>query len=61
MYVLATRGTTEEDFARRQIRHLASKGVRVVERDARTAGDTDGDDSGDADEDTGPDAGASTD
>jgi superfamily II DNA or RNA helicase len=61
MYVLATRGTTEEDFARRQIRHLASKGVRVVERDARTAGDTDGDDSGDADKDTGPDAGASTD
>jgi DNA excision repair protein ERCC-3 len=47
MYVLATRGTTEEDFARRQIRHLASKGVRVVERDARTAGDVDGDDSGD--------------
>jgi len=34
MYVLATRGTTEEDFARRQVRHLASKGVRVTERDA---------------------------
>ncbi|MFC6835567.1 DEAD/DEAH box helicase [Halomarina ordinaria] len=34
MYVLATRGTTEEDYARRQLRHLASKGVRVTEGDA---------------------------
>ncbi|MCT9097867.1 DEAD/DEAH box helicase family protein [Haloarchaeobius sp. HME9146] len=29
MYVLATRGTSEEDFANRQLRHLASKGVKV--------------------------------
>jgi DNA excision repair protein ERCC-3 len=34
MYVLATRGTTEEDFARQQTRHLAEKGIRVGERDA---------------------------
>lgn len=31
MYVLATRGTIEEDFARRRMRHLAAKGVRVRE------------------------------
>ena len=31
MYLLATRGTVEEDFARRQTRHLAEKGVRVRE------------------------------
>ena len=29
--VLATHGTSEEDFARRQMRHLAEKGVRVRE------------------------------
>ncbi|WP_449405110.1 DEAD/DEAH box helicase [Halorussus amylolyticus] len=34
MYVLATRGTTEEDFARQRMRHLSAKGVRVTERDA---------------------------
>ncbi len=34
MYVLATRGTTEEDHARQQTRHLAEKGIRVSERDA---------------------------
>jgi superfamily II DNA or RNA helicase/intein/homing endonuclease len=31
MFVLATRGTDEEDFARRRTRHLAEKGVRVRE------------------------------
>ncbi|MFW6321865.1 MAG: DEAD/DEAH box helicase [Halohasta sp.] len=31
MYVLATRGTREEDFAQRQMRHLAGKGVRIRE------------------------------
>ena len=31
MYVLATRGTTEEEFAQRQLHHLAAKGVRVRE------------------------------
>jgi len=36
MYVLATRGTREEDFARRRVRHLVEKGVRVQERDAET-------------------------
>ncbi|MDG5777992.1 DEAD/DEAH box helicase [Haloarculaceae archaeon H-GB2-1] len=34
LYVLATRGTTEEDFVRRQMRHLTGKGIRVQERDA---------------------------
>jgi DNA excision repair protein ERCC-3 len=32
VYVLATRGTSEEDFAERQTRHLAEKGIRVRER-----------------------------
>jgi DNA excision repair protein ERCC-3 len=31
VYVLATRGTSEEEFAQRQMRHLAEKGIRVVE------------------------------
>jgi len=34
MYVLATRGTKEEEFARQRTRHLAAKGVRVRERDS---------------------------
>ena len=33
MYVLATRGSREEDFARRRMRHLAEKGVQVTEQD----------------------------
>jgi DNA excision repair protein ERCC-3 len=33
VYVLATRGTVEEDFAERQMRHLAEKGIRVRESD----------------------------
>jgi DNA excision repair protein ERCC-3 len=33
VYVLATRGTTEEEFAQRQTRHLAEKGVLVRETD----------------------------
>jgi len=36
MYVLATRGTREEEFARQRMAHLAEKGVRVTERDAET-------------------------
>ncbi|MFB6281287.1 MAG: DEAD/DEAH box helicase [Haloferacaceae archaeon] len=32
VYVLATQGTREEEFARRRTRHLAEKGVRVRER-----------------------------
>ena len=31
LYVLATRGTREEDFARQQMRHLAGKGVSIRE------------------------------
>jgi len=31
VYVLATRGSSEEEFAQRQMRHLARKGVRVRE------------------------------
>ncbi|QSG02077.1 DEAD/DEAH box helicase [Natranaeroarchaeum sulfidigenes] len=34
VYVLATRGTTEEDFAQRQLQHLRSKGIRVQEVDS---------------------------
>jgi DNA excision repair protein ERCC-3 len=34
VYVLATRGTREEEFARNQLRHLAGKGVRLRETDA---------------------------
>ena len=36
MFVLATRGTEEEDFARSQLRHLASKGVTVREADGES-------------------------
>jgi DNA excision repair protein ERCC-3 len=43
VYVLATRGTEEEDFARQRTRHLAGKGVRVTERDAVDAGTEDAD------------------
>ena len=31
LYVLATRGSREEDFAQQQMRHLAGKGVRISE------------------------------
>jgi DNA excision repair protein ERCC-3 len=34
MYVLATRGTEEEDFARQRMRHLAGKGIRVTETES---------------------------
>ncbi|WP_336025521.1 DEAD/DEAH box helicase [Halobellus salinisoli] len=37
VYVLATHGTSEEDFAQRQMRHLAAKGVRVTEADRSAA------------------------
>ncbi|MFC4359127.1 DEAD/DEAH box helicase [Halobium salinum] len=47
MYVLATAGTSEEDFAQRQMRHLAEKGIRVTES-AVGGGDGDGDGSTDA-------------
>jgi DNA excision repair protein ERCC-3 len=38
VYVLATRGTTEEEFARRQLQHLRSKGIRVNEVDSELDG-----------------------
>ena len=47
MYVLATRGTREEEFARQRTQHLAARGVRVREADPvafdgdRVAGPTD--------------------
>jgi len=34
VYVLATHGTSEEEFAQRQMRHLAEKGIRVIESEA---------------------------
>ena len=34
VYVLATRGTEEEDFVRQQMRHLAAKGIKVTESGA---------------------------
>ncbi|MFD1587575.1 DEAD/DEAH box helicase [Halorientalis brevis] len=34
VFVLATRGSNEEDFAQRRMRHLSSKGVRVTEGEA---------------------------
>jgi DNA excision repair protein ERCC-3 len=39
LYLLATRGTEEEDFVRQQMRHLASKGIRVTEQDAEAVAD----------------------
>ncbi|MFC7203355.1 DEAD/DEAH box helicase [Haloferax namakaokahaiae] len=36
VYVLATRGTSEEDFAQRQMQHLAGKGIRVRETSHET-------------------------
>ena len=51
MYVLATRGTREEEFARQRMRHLAEKGVRVTERDSET--DPGPGDESDGDENTG--------
>jgi DNA excision repair protein ERCC-3 len=55
MYVVATRGTSEEEFARRQMQHLAGKGVQVREQTvdrsadepAETEASDDGDDHGD--------------
>jgi DNA excision repair protein ERCC-3 len=39
MYVLATRGTREEDFARKRTQHLAARGVRVREAEPVAFGD----------------------
>ncbi len=37
VYMLATRGTEEEEFVRNQLRHLQGKGVNVLESDSETA------------------------
>jgi DNA excision repair protein ERCC-3 len=50
MYVLATRGSREEEFARQRMRYLAEKGVRVTEHDAGPNLD----DTGADPDDTGP-------
>ncbi len=42
VYVLATRGTREAEFARQRTRYLIEKGVRVRERDAETIESEDG-------------------
>jgi DNA excision repair protein ERCC-3 len=59
MYVLATRGSREEDFARQRMRHLAQKGVRVTEQSAQAvaieeedASDAEGEAERDQDADT---------
>jgi DNA excision repair protein ERCC-3 len=39
MYVLATRGTREEDFARQRTQHLSARGVRVREAEPAAFGD----------------------
>jgi DNA excision repair protein ERCC-3 len=54
MYVVATHGTREEEFARRQMQHLAKKGVRVREHtvaDDELARGTDDDNAGDEESD----------
>jgi len=65
VYVLATRGSREEEFARQRMRHLAGKGVEVQERVSDMVdeprprggeGDGDGDDEGGEDH---PDASGS--
>ncbi|MEF8901525.1 MAG: DEAD/DEAH box helicase [Halovenus sp.] len=48
MYVLATRGTREEEFARQRMRYLAEKGVRVTERDAESTVEDGSPESGEA-------------
>lgn len=53
VYVLATQGTEEEEFARRQTLHLAGKGVRVretnIESDTQVGHEDDNDSVGDTD------------
>jgi len=44
VYVLATYGTREEDFARKQLQHLGRKGMTIREQTVET---TDGTDSSD--------------
>jgi len=58
VYVLATRGSTEEEFARRQMRHLAEKGILVRETNVEPESDPDpdpGDGAGNGNADTDPD------
>ena len=51
VYVLATRGSREEDFAQRRMRHLSSKGVRVSEAEAEAVTDDDAAGGGESDGD----------
>jgi DNA excision repair protein ERCC-3 len=39
MYVLATQGTREEEFARRRMQYLAQKGVSVTEQNVDVSAD----------------------
>jgi DNA excision repair protein ERCC-3 len=48
MYVLATLGTKEEDFARQRTRHLAGRGVEVREAEMRLSGGEETEESGSA-------------
>jgi DNA excision repair protein ERCC-3 len=43
MHVLATRGTREEDFARKRTKHLAARGIRVRETEPVAFGENAGD------------------
>ncbi|WP_049981577.1 DEAD/DEAH box helicase [Halolamina rubra] len=54
--VLATHGTREEEFARKQMRHLAEKGVRVHETVVGDAADGDDGEPGDEEDASGDDA-----
>jgi DNA excision repair protein ERCC-3 len=53
LYLLATQGTEEEDFVRQQMRHLASKGIRVTEHDAAAVSDPTRDDGDQTHDDNG--------
>jgi DNA excision repair protein ERCC-3 len=55
MYVLATRGTREEEFARRRMRYLSEKGVRVTERDSEQGEDAPVEEDADAEPAEAPD------
>ncbi|MCU4742734.1 DEAD/DEAH box helicase [Natronoglomus mannanivorans] len=48
VYVLATRGTREEDFARRQLQHLGRKGMTVTEETVERSTDSDSDSDSDS-------------
>ncbi|WP_411963649.1 DEAD/DEAH box helicase [Haloferax sp. YSMS24] len=51
VYVLATRGTSEEDFAQRQMQHLAGKGIQVRESNSGAPADDEHDTTQDDEQD----------